>query len=685
MPSPTLDKDTQGASYRLTPLTGQIVHARRCYRRLCFVDLRIDAATKHTILFRSDDSRSNLDPSLQLTDLQLAVCWKRIRRGDIIKVNVFDATDDERECREQSVFQAVSFDVLRPWPSTSPFSGEPAMGLRNQPPKLAPRQLSRGESSTNKGTASLLTLTETSTKTLPTKAETADATFDASTTITGASFVSNSWKECCKFWINSQRCPTKDCRMKHPVGQELADMRTTWVQERSQARKDRSRYEDDPHASSSKVPHSQRAFIFCQWLVKTFGVEYLNSGSGVLDIAGGKGEISIFLTHKYGIRSTVVEPKPRRDKRYHRRNLMDVIRKQLDIEAGGDGTFYKRHKMDTKATAEDEIGTVGTQLPSSTESIHIQNDSQIEHTTQVLDQADTTQKEEAEEKQSEEDAKQAMKKEHRRAKKLALEQFVVPRLDTLLDDAFVERFPGVLESCSVLIGMHPDQATEPIVTMALKHDKPFAVVPCCVFAIENPHRRLRDGSEVTTTAAFVQYLTEKDTLSRESLKAGQSPDLDPGSVLSCEPARRDFLPFDGTNQQQLEGVAAVGQDERQAENLGEIQEDTDSEMEDDEVEAEGGSEQVSSKTDPSQSRLKGLQAVTSMLLESLFVREKVTKNGIQRAAHAGTEFTEKECTVAAHLVDQLRPYVLKRVVIEDVQGTKGEGGSNITKRTKAPE
>ena len=44
----------------------------------------------------------------------------------------------------------------------------------------------------------------------------------------------------------------------------------------------------------------------------------------------------------------------------------------------------------------------------------------------------------------------------------------------------------------IIIGMHPDQATEPIIDMALKYQKPFAVVPCCVFAHENPHRRLKN-------------------------------------------------------------------------------------------------------------------------------------------------------------------------------------------------
>ena len=32
-----------------------------------------------------------------------------------------------------------------------------------------------------------------------------------------------------------------------------------------------------------------------------------------------------------------------------------------------------------------------------------------------------------------------------------------------------------------VIGLHPDEATEAIVDCALAHNKPFAVVPCCVF------------------------------------------------------------------------------------------------------------------------------------------------------------------------------------------------------------
>ena len=70
--------------------------------------------------------------------------------------------------------------------------------------------------------------------------------------------------------------------------------------------------------------------------------------------------------------------------------------------------------------------------------------------------------------------------------------------------------------CSVVIGLHSDGATEPLVKLALKHKKPFAVVPCCVFPNTNVHRRIADpavteasrkgGGLVRTYSQFVAWL-----------------------------------------------------------------------------------------------------------------------------------------------------------------------------------
>lgn len=75
----------------------------------------------------------------------------------------------------------------------------------------------------------------------------------------------------------------------------------------------------------------------------------------------------------------------------------------------------------------------------------------------------------------------------------------------------------VLNECSVLVGMHPDQATDPILQAANRLKKPFCIVPCCVFAAENTHRRYTtaDGIEapVQTYTELVLYLVEQGSAS----------------------------------------------------------------------------------------------------------------------------------------------------------------------------
>ena len=53
------------------------------------------------------------------------------------------------------------------------------------------------------------------------------------------------------------------------------------------------------------------------------------------------------------------------------------------------------------------------------------------------------------------------------------------------------------------------QATEPIVRFALRTGKPWAVVPCCVWAEESPHRRLH-GQPVRSYAQFLDWLVALD-------------------------------------------------------------------------------------------------------------------------------------------------------------------------------
>jgi hypothetical protein len=97
----------------------------------------------------------------------------------------------------------------------------------------------------------------------------------------------------------------------------------------------------------------------------------------------------------------------------------------------------------------------------------------------------------------------------------------------------------LVQNCSVIVGMHPDQATEPIVDMALKLQKEFAILPCCVMPRLFPARRQPSGDPVRSYNSFCQYLLEK---------------------ADGKHFQVDYLPFIGRNKviyQQLEQSAGV--------------------------------------------------------------------------------------------------------------------------------
>ena len=95
-------------------------------------------------------------------------------------------------------------------------------------------------------------------------------------------------------------------------------------------------------------------------------------------------------------------------------------------------------------------------------------------------------------------------------------------------DSFLEAPENeqLVKNCSVLVGMHPDEATDAIVDMALAYNKPFAIVPCCVFSKIFQHRKLPNNANapVTTYEELIEYLKTKHKLIQSM-----------------------FLPFDGRN------------------------------------------------------------------------------------------------------------------------------------------
>ena len=237
----------------------------------------------------------------------------------------------------------------------------------------------------------------------------------------------------CKFFLNTGACPRVNCAYAHVRD---GDVQYAWIQARMARRQARSHIgldtEHDPH---QKGAHNQRGTVFADWLVNTFTAVYLSSGklafflnpdairplldvvtgSGVLDIAGGRGDVAFALTTQRGVPCTTIDPRPAKLNKHQYR-------------------YLRKH--------------VGAPLPA--------------HVDRMFD----------------------------------AELMADPAHALLLRDA------------TCLVGMHPDEATDAIVEQALALHKPFAVVPCCVFATQFEHRRL-DGAPVTTYEQLITYLCAK--------------------------------------------------------------------------------------------------------------------------------------------------------------------------------
>jgi hypothetical protein len=76
----------------------------------------------------------------------------------------------------------------------------------------------------------------------------------------------------------------------------------------------------------------------------------------------------------------------------------------------------------------------------------------------------------------------------------------------------------LFKDCSLVVGLHPDQATEPILDFAVQQQLPFAVVPCCVFPRLFPQRQLQQGdgsfARVVAYDELVEYLVQRGSANK---------------------------------------------------------------------------------------------------------------------------------------------------------------------------
>ena len=236
-----------------------------------------------------------------------------------------------------------------------------------------------------------------------------------------------------------------------------------------------------------------RVATFRRWLVETFGREALAAGTGVIDVAGGRGALSFELLNVHGIACTVVDP----------RTTLALGRLVAQWERGAYHA-QKGEMVEASATSaalpqhwpcywRDALWRplLGSDTPfapdaEALEAVATALSCRPPLSERVLGD-------------DENDGSDASEDEDANAPRGRL---------AILPTA--EEACAQLRDCSLIVGMHPDAATEAIVDFALAAGKPFAVIPCCVFAAAFPKRRDTAGRPVNTHAEFCAYLQAKD-------------------------------------------------------------------------------------------------------------------------------------------------------------------------------
>lgn len=273
--------------------------------------------------------------------------------------------------------------------------------------------------------------------------------------------------------------------------------------------------------------------MFAVWLVKTFGQTYLRSNGGVVDIAGGNGALSYDLSVRFGIKSTLIEPREVVLNSINRKRmsklcaLRDTIRRgetnpnwskrpNFEDYADDDGVVLEEVEM----AAYNSANRAGLPFTHLRQEFHFKPttvaDMYVEQTNLCADNDDTL-------KNLDDGPMRA-------------------NASTPVPSAEIT---AVLEKCTAIIGIHPDQATEPIVDAALAYNKSFAVLPCCVFANENTHRMIPNPSYVPVKPG--QPVDESDSTTHTHIPVRTYEQLIQYLLAKDPSICVDHLGFEGRN------------------------------------------------------------------------------------------------------------------------------------------
>jgi hypothetical protein len=257
------------------------------------------------------------------------------------------------------------------------------------------------------------------------------------------------------------------------------------------------------HGGKGSEGKRQQGEILADFLIKMIqirhslsnreeAIRWLNQGSGVIDVAGGIGHVSMALALR-GVKSTVIDPRPSagklpgRDRKIYRKALSN-----------------QRHETGlTQSARRDSFDAITNQAPTDwTKATHPVLEFDVHRAWFGVrpEGADFTFREGG----------------HSLSKVSELESTFEETIPvcTLCSDAIDgsdAKSRELLSSCSAVVALHPDEATEFAINFAIEERKAFVIVPCCVFSRLFPHRKLPSSNKpVSTYKDLLEYLQAKN-------------------------------------------------------------------------------------------------------------------------------------------------------------------------------
>lgn len=239
--------------------------------------------------------------------------------------------------------------------------------------------------------------------------------------------------------------------------------------------------------STRACSRKNRVYVFREFLLQTYG-SYLSKDTVVLDVAGGKGDLSWLLQNVDGCRSIVLDPRPTQHQ--HILRSIQYLRQHPEEAA----LRAIRHKP-----THQPLATLLSQLPinefCTPQHFPVWMDEKLLQALQAAQKGDQHEWEQY------------------WTQVIATNNTVLsqnsPNSSNNNDVTDPKEAWEMFQKCKLIVAFHPDQATDFCFELAASLEIPFCIVPCCVFPAQFPHRALANGTRVRDYPGLLSYLTEQ--------------------------------------------------------------------------------------------------------------------------------------------------------------------------------